>query len=129
MDRIASAWLVRRFVDPEARFAFTSATRHRPKAGEVRFDMFEAEYTHEGDRCTFEVLLARFALRDPGLDAIGEIVHDIDLKDEKYGRPETAGVLAVLEGLAATTRDDHARLERGAALFDGLYAALGGAGR
>jgi len=124
VDRIASAWLVRRFIDPEARFAFTAATRYRPKAGEVRFDMFEAEYTHAGDRCTFEVLLDRFALGDPALATIGEMVHDIDLKDEKYGRAETAGVAAVLEGIAATTRDDAARLERGAALFDLLYATL-----
>jgi hypothetical protein len=124
VDRIASAWLVRRFIDPEARFAFTATTRYRPKAGEVRFDMFEAEYTHAGDRCTFEVLLDRFALGDPALATIGEMVHDIDLKDEKYGRAETAGVAAVLEGIAATTRDDAARLERGAALFDLLYATL-----
>jgi len=126
VDRIASAWLIRRFIDPEARFAFVASTRHRPRPGEVRFDMFEAEYTHEADRCTFEVLLERFGLRDAALGAIAEVVHDIDLKDEKYGRAETPGVAAVLEGIAATTRDDHARLERGAALFDGLYAALRG---
>ena len=126
VDRIASAWLVRRFIDPEARFAFVAGARHRPKAGEVRFDMSEAEFTHEGDRCTFEVLRDRFALRDDALDALGEIVHDIDLKDEKYGRAEAAGVAAVLQGIAATARDDAERIERGAALFDGLYASLGG---
>lgn len=126
VDRIASAWLIRRFIDPEARFAFTPATRYRPKAGEVRFDMAEAEYTHEGDRCTFEVLLDRFALGDPALDAIAEVVHDIDLKDEKFGRAVAVGVSAVLQGIVATIASDAERLERGGALFDGLYATLGG---
>lgn len=127
VDRIASAWLIRRFIDPDARFAFVAGTRHRPKAGEVRFDMSDAEFTHEGDRCTFEVLLDRFALRDAALDALAEIVHDIDLKDEKYGRAEASGVSAVLQGIAVTARDDAERIERGAALIDGLYASLGGA--
>jgi len=127
VDRIASAWLIRRFIDREARFAFVTDARYRAEAGEVRFDMFNAEYTHEGDRCTFEVLLARFGLQEPALATLGEIVHDIDLKDEKYGRPETAGVAAVLRGIASMTDDDAARLERGGALFDGLYATLGGA--
>jgi hypothetical protein len=126
VDRVASAWLIRRFIDPEARFRFVTGARYRPEAGELRFDMFEAEYTHEGDRCTFEVLLERFALRDPALEALAEIVHDIDLKDEKFGRAETAGVAAVLQGIAATTSDDSERLARGGALFDGLYATMGG---
>jgi hypothetical protein len=125
VDRIASAWLIRRFIDPQARFAFVSGSRYRPRPGEVRFDMFEAEYTHEGDRCTFEVLLARFGLHEPALTKLAEIVHDIDLKDEKFGHPETSGVGAVLGGIAATTSDDAARLEQGAALFDGLYATFG----
>ena len=126
VDRIASAWLIRRFIDPEARFRFVTGARYRSEAGELRFDMFDAEYTHEGDRCTFEVLLERFALRDPALEALAEIVHDIDLKDEKFGRAETAGVAAVLQGIAATTSDDSERLTRGGALFDGLYATIGG---
>ena len=126
VDRMASAWLIRRFIDPGASFAFVETVRHSPGPGEVRFDMFEGEYTHEGDRCTFEVLLDRFHLRDDALGTIGEIVHDIDLKDERYGRPETPGVAAVLAGIAATTRDDADRLTRGAALFDSLYATLGG---
>lgn len=129
VDRIASAWLIRRFIDPDARFAFVASPRHRPAPGEVRFDMFEAEYTHEADRCTFETLLERFDLRDPVLAALAEVVHEIDLKDEMFGRAETAGVAVVLAGIAATTPDDATRLERGAALFDGLYAALGGTGQ
>ena len=126
VDRIASAWLIRRFIDPEARFRFVPGPRHRPRNGELRFDMFDAEFTHEGDRCTFEVLLDRFALREPALRAIAEVVHDIDMKDERFARPETAGVAAVLDGIAAVAADDARRLELGSVLFDGLHATLGG---
>jgi hypothetical protein len=124
VDRIASAWLIRRFVDPAARFKFVASQGYRPRPDELRFDMFEAEYTHEGDRCTFETLLARFALDDPALTEIGEIVHDIDLRDGKYGREDAPGVERVLAGIAATTPADDARLERGAAVLDGLFAVL-----
>jgi hypothetical protein len=124
VDRIASAWLIRRFIDPKARFKFTAAKSYRPKAGEVRFDMFEAEYTHEGDHCTFETLLDRAGLRDRGLRAIGEIVHDIDCKDSKFGREEAPGVAAMLRGLVRAHPYDSDRLERGAAVFDDLYSSL-----
>ena len=99
VDRIASAWLIRRFIDPKARFRFVNAD-HRPAAGEVRFDMFEGEYTHEGERCTFETLAARFAPADQGLQAIGEMVHDIDCKDARFGRPETPGFERLIAGIA-----------------------------
>jgi len=121
VDRIASAWLVRRFIDPDARFKFVPARGYRPAAGELRFDMFEAEFTHEGDRCTFEVLVQRFGLKDPGLAPIAEIVHDIDLKDGKFARPDAEGVARVIAGLALAHRDDDARLEQGAQLFEHLY--------
>jgi hypothetical protein len=124
VDRIASAWLIRRFIDPKARFKFTGVKGYQPKKGEVRFDMFEAEYTHEGDRCTFETLLARAGLKDRGLRAIGEIVHDIDCKDAKFGREEAAGIAALIRGLARAYPDDATRLERGAAAMDDLYASL-----
>lgn len=123
IDRIASAWLIRRFVDPGARFRFV-AEGEAPRPGEIRFDMWQAEFTHEGDRCTFEVLCARFAPADAALAAIGEIVHDIDLKDERHGRPETAGIARLVDGLALDVAEDAERLIRSAALFDGLYAAL-----
>jgi len=121
IDRIASAWLIRRFIDPAARFKFVPGRAYQPKAGEVRFDMFEGEYTHEGDRCTFEVLLVRAAIDDPALQAIAEIIHDIDLKDGKYGREETAGIRNVMAGIASSQRDDEQRLSRGGAVFDDLY--------
>jgi hypothetical protein len=121
VDRIATAWLVRRFVDRDARFKFVPARGYRPARGEVRFDMFEAEFTHDGDRCTFEVLRGHLGLDEPALEAIAEIVHDVDLKDGKFGRPETAGVAALVAGLAVSHREDEERLARGAAVFDDLY--------
>lgn len=128
IDRIASAWLVRRFVDPSARFKFVPGRSYVPRAGEVRFDMFEGEYTHEGDRCTFEVLLQRAGLDDPALAAIGEIIHDIDLKDGKFSREETAGIRTVMSGIAAAHRDDEQRLARGGAVLDDLYEYFKSAG-
>ena len=122
VDRIASAWLVRRFIDAGARFKFVPSKGYVPIEGELRFDMFEAEFTHEGDRCTFEVLLARVGPDDPALRAIAELVHDLDLKDGRFGRPETAGLGALVEGLCAATGDDDERLARGAALLDDLHA-------
>lgn len=122
VDRLASAWLIRRFIDPDARFKFVAPRGYRPEASELRFDMYDGEYTHEGDRCTFETLLRRFDLRDPALRAIGEIVHDIDLKDEKFGRAEAQGIATLVAGLAATQPDDAARVERGAAIWEDLYA-------
>jgi hypothetical protein len=121
VDRIASAWLVRRFIDPAATFEFVPATGYAPEPGRVRFDMFEAEFSHEGDDCTFEVLCARQRLRDPGLSAIAELVHDIDIKDGKYERPETPGLAALIDGLTLAEHDDHVRLEQGGRIFDHLY--------
>jgi len=124
VDRIASAWLIRRFIDPQARFKFVPAKGYAAEPDEpdeLRFDMFEAEFTHEGDRCTFEVLLARAGLTDPALAAIGEIVHDIDLKDAKFGRAEASGIAHLIEGISAANQDDQARIERGAAMLDDLY--------
>jgi hypothetical protein len=125
VDRIASAWLIRRFIDPNARFKFVRAKKYEPQPEETRFDMFEAEFTHEGDRCTFEVLLARLEPRDDALAAIAEIVHDIDLKDAKFGREETGGIAHLATGLCHASKDDARRIELGADLFDNLYAYFG----
>ncbi len=122
VDRIASAWLIQRFIDPEAQIKFVSPKGYVPEAGELRFDMFEAEFSHEGDLCTFEVLCKRWRLNVPGLRALAEIVHDIDLKDAKFGRAETAGIDAQIDGLARLQPDDKARLARGCELFDELLA-------
>ncbi|HXI19624.1 MAG TPA: chromate resistance protein ChrB domain-containing protein, partial [Gemmatimonadales bacterium] len=121
VDRIASAWLIRRWIDPEARFRFVPPRGYRPVAGELRFDMYEAEYTHEGDRCTFETLLARFRLGDPALRILGEIVHDIDCKDGKFGRAETPGLRRLIQGVTEQHPEDAARIEAGAVVLDALY--------
>jgi hypothetical protein len=125
VDRMASAWLIRKFIDPEARFKFVPSKGYEPEEGELRFDMFEAQFTHEGELCTFEVLLQSFELDDPALRDIAEIVHDIDLKDAKYGREEAPGIAQLVEGIAAAHEDDEERLRRGAALFEDLYVARG----
>jgi len=121
VDRMASGWLIRRFIDPDAHFKFVTAKGYKPEAGELRFDMFEAEFTHEGDRCTFEILVERFRLTDPGLRPIAEIVHDIDLKDSNFGRQETTGIDRLIAGIAMAHKDDETRLLRASAVFDGLY--------
>ena len=123
IDRIASAWLIRRFIDPKAKFRFAPSGAAREE-GEVRFDMVGGDFTHEGDCCTFETLAGAHGVRDRGVKAIGEIVHDLDLKDAKYGRAEAAGVARMLEGLLARSAGDDERLERGFALFDDLHEAL-----
>jgi hypothetical protein len=129
VDRIASAWLIRRFIDPGATFKFVTARGYQPQRGELRFDMYQAEYTHEGERCTFESLLARFALAEPALHALAEIVHDIDCKDAKFERPEATGVESILRGLVSAHPADADRVAQGSAIFDALYAQLGGAAR
>lgn len=124
VDRMASAWLIRRFIDEVACFKFVSPEGYQPERGELRFDMFEGEFTHEADNCTFEVLAARFQPDDAALRAIADIVHDIDYKDAKYGRDEAAGVASVIRGISLAHDDDPARIDAASSLFDGLYAAF-----
>ena len=124
IDRMASAWFIRRFVDPKARFRFADPATPR-KEGEVRFDMVGGDFTHEADRCTFETLIGRVGLPDKGVRAIAEIVHDLDLKDGKFGRAEAAGVRMMLDGLMARTTSDDERIERALVIFDDLHEALG----
>jgi hypothetical protein len=126
VDRMASAWLIRRFIDSKGHFKFVAARGYHAEQGELRFDMFDAEYTHVGDRCTFQVLLDRFGMADPALAAIGEVVRDIDCKDVKYGRAETAGVAAMINAIAESDVSDDERLARSAPLFDGLVTHFGG---
>ena len=122
VDRIACAWLIRRFIDTQAAFRFVSDTHHMSSSSEVRFDMFDGEFTHEGDLCSFEVFLKRFFSKDRILAQIGKMVHDLDLKDSKFRIPETAGLGSLLAGVAATYKADKDRLEAGGLLFDHLYS-------
>jgi hypothetical protein len=124
VDRMASAWLIRRFIDPEARFLFVSPDERDLPPDSLRFDMFEGEYTHVGDGCTFETLIDRFGLDRPSLRALAQIVHDIDCKDEKFGRAETPGVLSLVDGIVLRHPDDATRLEHGSALFESLHESL-----
>lgn len=122
VDRIACGWLIRRFIDPGATFRFIPGTRYKPNPGELCFDLFDGDFTHEGDRCTFEVMIRRLEFQDPALTVLAEIVHDIDLKEGRYGRPETEGFRALLTGVVTSILDDSRRLEEGARLFENLYA-------
>jgi hypothetical protein len=126
VDRLASAWLIRRWIDPDARFRFVEATNRERRPGELRFDIVAGDFTHEGPRCTFETLLVRFALDDPALRALSEVVHDVDLKDGHFGRPEAPGLAQLVLGLARAHPDDDERMARAFPVFDALYASFGG---
>jgi hypothetical protein len=126
IDRMASAWFILRFIDPKARFRFADPASAKD-AGELRFDMVGGDFTHEEDRCTFETLVGRVGLSDKGVRAIAEVVHDLDLKDSKFGRPEAAGVRVLLDGLMARTGNDEERIARALVVFDDLHEALGSA--
>ena len=127
VDRIASAWLIRRFIDPRARFKFVPSSGYTPLKGELRFDMFEAEFTHVGAACTFEVLIGAFGLgSDEALRAVSQIVHDIDYKDDLFGREETRDTAVELNRIYSRNASDYARLDEGAMLFESLYAMFGG---
>jgi hypothetical protein len=124
VDRIASAWLIRRFIDPRARFLFVDPAGYHANAEQLRFDMFQAEFTHEGDACTFEVLCKRFGLRDAALASLARIVHDLDCKDDKFGLPETSGVGRLIDGIAREHAADDARVAAGSGVLNLLYVAF-----
>ena len=117
---MASAWLIRRFIDPAARFGFVPDRTVVPEHA-VAFDMFGVEFSHQGEGCTFETLCAVFGISEPTVTELAAIVHDLDLKDEKFRAPETATVGALIDGLQLTHTDDEALLVSGMALFDALY--------
>ena len=124
IDRIASAWLIRKYIDSKAKFKFISEPYKPVSRNEIRFDMYEGEFTHLGDWCTFETLIHRLGLKDEGLISLAEIIHDIDLKDEKFGRAEAPGVGVVISGLCDLLDDDFRRLKEGIAVFEALHTAL-----
>jgi hypothetical protein len=123
VDRSASAWLIRRFIDGKARFAFAPEDKVPPES--VPFDMFhEKGFGHRGDDCTFETLQKQFKIRDRRVSVISEIIHDADLADGKFGRKEGYGVDEVLKGWARQGLSDRALLDRGMQLIEGLYHSL-----
>jgi hypothetical protein len=122
VDRMASAWLIRRFIDPKATFAFIEEREaSNLEKSTVAFDMRDGEFTHVGDLCTFEVLVKSFGIKDKAVKKMAEVVHDLDVKDEKYGKPETTGVEDILAGIRKTATSDADGLERGMAAFEMLY--------
>jgi hypothetical protein len=120
VDRIASAWLIKRFIDPEATFLFAAPPQFPPDA--IPFDTPGAELSHYGNDCTFETLVKRAGLRDRRLTHLAEIIHEADLRDGKFPRDEARGIDLAIRGFLAAHPDDHEVLTHGLALFEGLYA-------
>jgi hypothetical protein len=123
VDRMASAWLIRRFIDPEARFGFV-ADRDSVPQNAIPFDMFGVDFSHQGDGCTFETLCGMFGIQEPAVSRLAHVVHDLDLKDNRFGAPEAATIGAIIEGLQLTHADDDTLLAQGMALFDSLYRSF-----
>ena len=123
VDRMSSAWLIRRFIDPDATFAFSDGSAALPE-GQIAFDMFQGEFTHEGEACTFEVIARRFGLDDEAVVRLAAIVHDLDLKDHRHEPPEAPTVGTLIEGIRQSYPDDHQALNAGMQMFEGLYRAF-----
>ncbi len=122
IDRMASAWLIRRFVDPAATFRFIDekdADGLLP--AEIAFDLQGGEFTHHGELCTFEVLVRSFGIKDKAVRKIAEIVHDLDVKDDRYGNSAGSGIEEILTGIRKTVKEDADMLEKGMAVFEMIY--------
>lgn len=122
IDRVGSAWLIRKFIDPEANFAFSAKPPAKSKA--IPFDMVDVEFSHHGDRCTFETLVQRFAIGDKAVRIIAEMIHDADLEDEKFQRTECVGIDRVLKGWGKSGMTNEEIILHGLKCFDGLYEFL-----
>jgi hypothetical protein len=116
--------MIRRFIDPQAKFAFASPPGK--VKGAIPFDYSGVEFGHQGEDCTFETLLKRFGLKDSALHIVAQIVHDVDLKDAKFGRDEAKGIDLLIKGLAATIADDHALMKQGLVILEAMYASIAG---
>jgi hypothetical protein len=122
VDRVMSAWLIRKFIDPKAKFAF--ATENQKPSGAVSFDMYEGGFGHRGEDCTFETLSKAFRIKDKSVATMGEIVHDADIFDDKFGRREGFGIDGIMKGWAQTIATDAELLDRGMQLAQGLYQSM-----
>ena len=123
MDRTACIWLIRRRIDPDAEFGFFGDASEAPEGAEL-FDVAGARLSHRGDACSFETMLEEYDLDDPVLREISEIVHDADLMDDMYGRPESDGLDAVIRGMQLALPDDETLTLHTDSIFDGLYVYL-----
>jgi len=123
VDRLACAWVVRRFIDPSARFRFADPNDLRAGPGELTFDTPQGRFSHQEGRCSVETLVREAGIADDAVRRIAEIVHDLDLKDDRFRHPETAGIERLIAGIVQGHDDDRARLDRGLALFDDLYGS------
>lgn len=121
VDRMASAWLIRRFIDPKATFAFVD----RPSGADVPFDMYTGDFSHHGEHCTFEVLTQQFGIRDPTVNRLAQMVHDLDMKENRYSVPEAAAIGRMIEGFRQLHADDGVLLEQGIAMFEALARSFG----
>jgi hypothetical protein len=120
VDRLACVWLIRRFIDPNAAIRYAN----QPEVGEVTFDMRDATFGHTGNLCSFETMLAAFEFKDPALQVLAEMVHEIDIRDGRYVRPETGGIDVLLKGWLLQGLSDNELESRGTALFESLYIAF-----
>jgi hypothetical protein len=124
VDRLASAWLIKKHIDPKAQFLFVDMDHYKHKPEHLRFDVFNGEYTHVDDRCTFEVLVQTFNIRSPSIRALAEVIHDLDIEDHKFDRKETEGIRMALDGVIRAYRNDEERLQMAMNLFDSLLLSL-----
>ena len=122
IDRVGSAWLIRKFIDPNAKFVFANSSSETP--GTIPYDMFEVEFSHHGNCCTFETFVERFGIRDRAVRRLAELIHDADLEDDKFHRLEGFGVELIFKGFAKQGLADHEILSKGFECFDALYAQL-----
>ena len=122
VDRVGSAWLIRRFIDRKAKFVFANEASAFPDA--IPFDMYGVEFSHHGEDCTFETLVTRFGIHDRAVGQMGEVVHDADLEDGKFQRCEGIGIDRVLKGWAKAGLTDEQLLRRGGQCFEALYLEL-----
>jgi len=122
IDRVGSAWLIRKFIDPKARFVFAHNASDFRDA--IPFDMYGVEFSHQGEDCTFETLIKRFGIQDRGVREMGEMIHDADLEDGKFQRSECMGLDKILQGWARAGLKDQQLIEQGVECFEALYQQL-----
>lgn len=123
-DRIACAWLIKKYIDPSAEFIFVDPKNYKKTSSHITYDIYRGDFSHEGELCTFEVLIQRFKLKSASLKNLAEIIHDLDIGDDKHQHPATGGVKAILDGIISSTPNDIDRLALGSKCLDHLVVSL-----